>query len=276
MSRKGNDDPSAVRIRDNQRRSRARRKELIDDLQKQVREYERKGVVATQEVQASARHVALENMRLRSLLAQIGISEQQIAAYLRSAGDGDSDAPALYARLSMAGQSPSAIEKPNSIGPQSLALAGPSSGNSPCSGPEIPANHNGSHQDAVDHQAHSAMATKPVELNLEPKSQACCTSPVSENPHKAQILDSNNGARTNNTEAEECPTTATCFCPPTAVLEPRSQSSGLEISCDAAATIIAGMRADADREAIRTSLGCVGDEQCRVKNSAVLQLMDES
>ncbi|KAI4273264.1 MAG: hypothetical protein L6R38_006373 [Xanthoria sp. 2 TBL-2021] len=56
---------SATRIRDNQRRSRARRKEYILELEAKVRGYEQDGVTASTEIQAAARKVVAENEVLR-------------------------------------------------------------------------------------------------------------------------------------------------------------------------------------------------------------------
>ncbi|KAG7434737.1 hypothetical protein Forpi1262_v003883 [Fusarium oxysporum f. sp. raphani] len=66
--KEGSTNPSAVRIRDNQRRSRARHKEYVEGLQKKLQDYERRGVEATLEMQQAARSVAVENSRLKILL----------------------------------------------------------------------------------------------------------------------------------------------------------------------------------------------------------------
>ena len=58
--------PNRARVRDNQRRARARQREYIQDLEQKIQQYERKGVEATMEVQAAARGVVEENGRLRS------------------------------------------------------------------------------------------------------------------------------------------------------------------------------------------------------------------
>ncbi|XP_014559896.1 hypothetical protein COCVIDRAFT_90630 [Bipolaris victoriae FI3] len=154
----GSDTPSSIRIRENQRRSRNQRKELIQDLRRRVQEYEIKGVAATQEMQRAARKVAEENSLLRSLLASRGVTHNEVEAYLRS-------------------------------------------------------------------------------------------------------------FKTNTTPTT--PTTPTTITPETPI------DTGLLISCETAATIIAEMRGDGDRSRIRASLGCVGDEECNVKNTRVLELMDE-
>ncbi|KAK3489033.1 uncharacterized protein B0T23DRAFT_190964 [Neurospora hispaniola] len=74
------------RVRENQRRSRARREELMRDLQRRLDEQERLGVQATFEMQQAARQVAHENKRLRALLFQKGVSDSEVDEFL---GRGD-------------------------------------------------------------------------------------------------------------------------------------------------------------------------------------------
>ncbi|KAL4996656.1 hypothetical protein BDV10DRAFT_107732 [Aspergillus recurvatus] len=75
---------NAARIRENQRRSRARRKDYIRELEERVQSYEKLGVTATQEVQAAGRKVVQENKWLRELLNLHGISDLQVDQYLAS------------------------------------------------------------------------------------------------------------------------------------------------------------------------------------------------
>jgi len=67
-----------ARIRDNQRRSRARRKEYLQDLEAKYRTCEAVGVEASAEIQGAARRVLDENKRLRLMLRQAGFSDDQI------------------------------------------------------------------------------------------------------------------------------------------------------------------------------------------------------
>ncbi|PPJ56828.1 hypothetical protein CBER1_10155 [Cercospora berteroae] len=62
-----------ARVRSNQRRSRARRKEYVQELEERVRCCERQGVQATAEVQAAAKKIAAENVYLRQLLHKNGV-----------------------------------------------------------------------------------------------------------------------------------------------------------------------------------------------------------
>ncbi|KAK6516137.1 hypothetical protein TWF506_006047 [Arthrobotrys conoides] len=78
------DKPAKARIRDNQRRSRANKKEYVASLEQKLAEYNARGVQATIEMQTAARAVALENERLRRLLDEVGVSSERINSYLQS------------------------------------------------------------------------------------------------------------------------------------------------------------------------------------------------
>ncbi|KAK6539984.1 hypothetical protein TWF694_008817 [Orbilia ellipsospora] len=78
---------NAIRIRDNQRKSRAKHKEFVDSLQQRLREYETKGIQASAQMQQAARKVALENQRLRMLLQQNGVSPAEVDRFLSSFHD---------------------------------------------------------------------------------------------------------------------------------------------------------------------------------------------
>ncbi|KAI4735668.1 hypothetical protein E4T50_13824 [Aureobasidium sp. EXF-12298] len=69
---------NVARIRDNQRRSRARRKEYLQELEAKYRLCEAVGAEASQEIQTAARKVLDENERLRRLLRQQGFSDANV------------------------------------------------------------------------------------------------------------------------------------------------------------------------------------------------------
>ncbi|KAF4587226.1 hypothetical protein GQ602_003919 [Ophiocordyceps camponoti-floridani] len=73
-----------ARIRDNQRRSRARRREYLQDLEQRLRAYDLQGIEASTEVQMAARRVAEENRQLRELLNRHGVDDNHIALFLQS------------------------------------------------------------------------------------------------------------------------------------------------------------------------------------------------
>ncbi|KAM3069477.1 hypothetical protein ACMFMG_005582 [Clarireedia jacksonii] len=76
-----------ARIRDNQRRSRARRKEHLQELEARLRQCELQGIEASSEIQMAARKVADENKKLRILLAQHGIADDIVDAHLSASTD---------------------------------------------------------------------------------------------------------------------------------------------------------------------------------------------
>ncbi|PVI03577.1 hypothetical protein DM02DRAFT_557668 [Periconia macrospinosa] len=92
-----------ARIRDNQRRSRARRKEYINELEVRLRNCEQAGIEASAEIQNAARRVLEENRKLRLLLHEQGLSDSDIAMSMGSVNgqtyDGLSAVPALSAML---------------------------------------------------------------------------------------------------------------------------------------------------------------------------------
>ncbi|EPS36435.1 hypothetical protein H072_10005 [Dactylellina haptotyla CBS 200.50] len=77
------DRANASRIRNNQRRSRAKRKEYIASLERRLAEYASEGVHATIEMQRAARAVTRENQQLRKLLERFGVSKDHVEDYLR-------------------------------------------------------------------------------------------------------------------------------------------------------------------------------------------------
>jgi hypothetical protein len=272
-----NDTASALRIRENQRRSRNRRKELIEELQGRLNEYERRGVEATQDMQRAARKVAQENMRLRSLLSRHGVSQEEVEVYLRvseteAPGDASVDAiifPTRYHNgLGVPSPSPVSIAPRN---PSDHQRTGPNTVN-------ISNNTNNVHRSENQSTNFAQVAQYPTPSTTTVVPQLHM--PPSLPPQSVVSYDaSQSGCNFTPAPSEEieCPTTSECFCPPTTTPEVRSLDNGLEISCETAATIIVEMRGDGnvDIESVRASLGCKGREKCSVKNSRVLQIMDE-
>lgn len=76
------------RVRENQRRSRGRRREYILEIERRLRQYHEEGVVASEKVQKEARLVVEENFGLRRLLQNVGIPEPLLGQYVMT-GDLD-------------------------------------------------------------------------------------------------------------------------------------------------------------------------------------------
>lgn len=68
-------------MRENQRRSRARRKQYLQELEEKFRKCEVVGAQASSEIQSAARRVLEENHRLRSMLKARGVTDQEINSF---------------------------------------------------------------------------------------------------------------------------------------------------------------------------------------------------
>lgn len=104
----------------------------------------------------------------------------------------------------------------------------------------------------------------PEHISAITQSQGCCPPP---RPQPEITM-----------EDPDCPTTADCFCPPTTTTLSTTSRPAIgtdEISCETAATIIAQMRGDGDEATARASLGCLPQQVCSIKNSFLMQVLDE-
>ncbi|KAL8393707.1 hypothetical protein RB595_003446 [Gaeumannomyces hyphopodioides] len=283
---------STVQNRNNQRLSRARRKEFVADLQRRLQEYERRGVEATLEMQRAAQSIGLENQRLRALLAERGVSQHEITAYL-SAPDPLRDTsealsksaptrrdrprlgtgqpggtveaaarPRAGSRLSLS-RTIDRLPSPSTTAASSLFLtlagrAPPDSG-APVS-PSSP----------VSTAGDFTMEDRRQEPSQEVHDQA----PWPSLPDPGLVLHLFHDAP-GPQPSSILPPVSDCYCPsdsPTLALD---QTSRLEMSCEAAARILAEIRGHADAASDLSVLGCVGTRDCTVSNIKVFQLMDE-
>ncbi|KAH8164860.1 hypothetical protein CIB48_g3417 [Xylaria polymorpha] len=87
MPRKVRPPADAAQNRENQQRSRARRREYVASLEARVRDFENREVQATLTMQRAARHIAWVNDRLMELLASKGVARAEVDEFLRRAGE---------------------------------------------------------------------------------------------------------------------------------------------------------------------------------------------
>ncbi|KAI0442148.1 hypothetical protein F4803DRAFT_385525 [Xylaria telfairii] len=87
MPRKVRPPADTAQNRENQQRSRARRREHVASLEARVRAFESREVQATLAMQRAARHVAWVNERLMELLASKGVARAEVDEFLRRAGE---------------------------------------------------------------------------------------------------------------------------------------------------------------------------------------------
>lgn len=225
-------------------------------------------------MQLAARKVVQDNVRLRSLLALHGVSSEQIESFLRSS---DNASTSEVSRPSL--QEPSTTHQPMAPEKKGDDLFGLAD-----SLPQIYSRFDGSKHNKKDSQL--GLDTPGIQSTQHLGSPRPSDSIVRIGippPETAADCDTTQGHHRSTdcdypcpvTELSECPTSMNCFCPPPLLGEHHPASSKLEMSCEAAATIIVEMRGDGDQDSVRASLGCHDQETCTVKNSTVLQVMDE-
>jgi hypothetical protein len=261
---------AALRNRENQRRSRARRKDYIQELEQRIRAYEVAGVRATAEVQAAARKVAEENTNLRSLLSMCGVDDRRTEEFLRTGNasfvvteNAGCDLKTTF------GKEASLTEKAN-VAMQDCAAAylRPPSATGTAIRKTV----------AQYSIAEAPQIATAVSLNSLPQVPA-----VSHHYTSFENMDRTpppNSSDISIHAARSSPTLA-----PIDLDEPFSDQNGQdrvhsfgardEISCLDAAEIIAGMRGHDDPEEVWPELGCNSSGTCMVKNIAMFQIMDQ-
>ncbi|KAH6854759.1 hypothetical protein B0I37DRAFT_39087 [Chaetomium sp. MPI-CAGE-AT-0009] len=239
-------DPSsaAARIRNNQRRSRARHREFVEELKAKVREYERQGVQATLDMRHAARKVALENSRLKALLASRGVTDEELSRYLAQFDDQPSGClPTATTALT-----PPADE----AGPLPV---GPDSGSSR------------PNRDVPDGE--SACGLKKLAAAADTTARQTCCGPTTQ-------CSLPGGRDVQAPAPQPCPPANPASPLPSPSSPNTPGGSHLEMSCTTAAQIMANMYRDGNKELAREALGCTGPEECLVKNTLVFQLLDRA
>jgi hypothetical protein len=249
-----------------------------------VRDYELKGIEATQDMQRAARRVANENVGLRTLLAQRGTTAAEVDAFLQAFNNGEvisiarstvTNDPALVPAAAQCVTPETTTSPGGDINQTDIRSDDPSTSlNSYCSHPSQQ-QQQPKHPVAAEDQEMDIESEECSQPAFRPSQAQCCSGSRDRNDSKPASDDHNIELEHATTEVLDCPNTSDCFCPPTTTTDLPPPNSGLEISCETAAAIIIDMRGDGDIEAVRASLGCKGREACTVRNSTVLQIMDE-
>ncbi|KAK4118197.1 hypothetical protein N657DRAFT_675692 [Parathielavia appendiculata] len=309
VGEKKQDASSAARIRDNQRRSRARRRELVEELKARVREYERQGVQATVEMRQAARRVAIENSRLRALLSSHGVTGEQVDHYLASFNDQPSSEAEPTVALAPRPQETGALHAPlprlDGIHANGRASYGDESASSPYGAEPVTATSQRSPNASSMSQASPADDNTVVEIpasdyyspNKAPISaldtlavvadasirQTCCGPTTQYTPADDRDVrkyapiraepapcSSNGGDGCDSASPLQLPTPGSINSHPTTT----TRGSHFEMSCTAAAHIMASISRDGSEEKAREAMGCSGSEECLVKNTVLFQLLD--
>lgn len=229
------------RARENQRTSRARRKELLNDLQRRVADYERRGVQATLEMQQAARRVAEENARLRALLQMNGMGEAEIDEWLRGSPE---EAVAADDRVTGESRMVAVASMPTTTHRVSVtALLNDE--------PPMPA-------------AAYRYRPGPLSVSSSASRDSFLHSGQSSAPPDEDRTSTSSASMFGSSAASSADQPAACC------------TAGTETSCEVAATILTSMQGRWDTNRARAALGCTGPSECTVKNTRVLELLDEA
>jgi hypothetical protein len=263
---------AALRNRENQRRSRARRKDYIQELEQRLRQFEHAGVKATTEVQAAARKVAEENISLRSLLGIYGADSERIEDYLRT-GD------VSFIKREHSGQQSDEAPGNDTTRPGEACFP-----NQNC-GAVCMSTSSGFDKDAyVQATRDVAEMTSGdivlIDSNTPPRMDAMHKGETNSKallPADPTGLDDRAGPNISTEQSLTPFITRPTSSDLTLQRQDPMQSSSVrdEISCLAAAEIIASMRGHDDPEEVWSELGCRSSRRCMVKNMAIFQIMDQ-
>lgn len=247
-----------ARIRDNQRRSRVRRKEYLQELETKLRKCELVGVQANVNIQEAGRKVSEENARLREENAILKEENGRLRAILR---DMDTD---VASRL--------VDTLPDALTAGQVSMAGYTSQPPHAEMPELLASPDQYHK---DHSTESSIAYP--------------ESPSATPPHKPTTVTRGTAADNNSHHrmAQDSSTVNIRLDPShphsPADHQHRGPSKTFELSndlssCEYAAHIITSMRADVSHDDARDALGCKNGthewQTCKVANARLFAAVD--
>ena len=246
-----------ARIRENQRRSRTRRKQHMQEMQQRLSEFELRGVEASSMLQATARRVLVENRQLRALLRLKGVPDTETETFLLSGQPLERTHPGLI--------------------------------------PPLDDLTTGSARDQILDETSLAMVSLPARRELMSrlrgagikhphKGSTSARESGSAGLEAAQQFDQTQSSGTQpidcDKEADENLATPVLHGTPelspacTDNIDNDTPSFDNTTTCMQAAMIIASMNTDMTVEAASAELGCPPVNDCRVDNFKVFQVMD--
>lgn len=236
-------DPNSLnRIRNNQRKSRARRKEYLQELESKLRKYESMGVEASLEIQASARLVAEENRRLRALLQSRGVVSQEIET--------------AVATSSVEAQAPS----------RASILEAKLNTKKPCTGEVC----------KTDPKSRQSNTSSSLQSLTEPRGGICkrpLTS-VSLRTTATNPVPSSSMATPAFSPMDLPSHLMDCYEEESRDLSSEISSGNDTTSYTFAVEVITSMRADVSAEDVKAELGCGKGVECNIDNSTLFSIMD--
>lgn len=250
-----------ARVRDNQRRSRARRKEYLQELESKLRKCEAAGVQASIDIQLAARGVTEENARLREENERLKRENEELRHRVRKSEEG--------ATASQQATVMSIPQNSSQLCGNEVAKAANVVRTQACDAPAQ--NSSNIHRDAV---ASSGSFTPTFTQTLHP-------------PSPPPILVNAPGYPLRNQDISLSVDPSYTYIAPTesGTTEQDPYANGTDSppfgddtsSCEYAAAIITSMR-DVSADEVRADLGCPNDvrewRSCKVDNSRLFATLD--
>jgi hypothetical protein len=242
-------------------RSRARRKEYVQELEAKLRSHEQMGIEASTEIQMAARRVLEENKRLRAILRARGVSENEIDATLEQ----PSAAPALMSMLER--QWMCNRISPDNANVDILSETSSLMGGTPVEGAS-----------PISIASHAALPRASTEaVGRTSKAHSFDTRSTSTNgsvlPITSQVHDvKTEGPPINGYQSEQNPSNSWIY--PSPNYNTDYMPSSYSTSCVSAANIIRNGQFDVGPE-LEADLGCAPGQDCRVANPVVFHVLEK-
>ncbi|KAI1115382.1 hypothetical protein F5Y14DRAFT_135202 [Nemania sp. NC0429] len=264
MPRKVRLPANATQNRENQQRSRARRREHLASLEARVRDFEQRGVRASAEMQRAAREVTWVNERLVELLAERGVARGEVDEFLRRRRE-------EMGRGSTVGDSPRYLDLNRGSGScrgsrgevarvvSAVVAEGASSSET---GAREGARTGAGADDMSGRSRVSSSGPDRQSIDMDTRIEVGTSVDMS-TPARAKCGDDKHVCDGTSKAPKRCADTD-------------EGSSALLTSCDDAASIIARFQGHGDVLHARETLGCGDATNCHVKNTRLFQLMDEA
>ncbi|KAF7553961.1 hypothetical protein G7046_g6949 [Stylonectria norvegica] len=239
--------------RENQRRSRARHREYLDDLQRRIQEYEHRDAQATREMQHVARALAVENTILREMLIAKGVRREEVDARI-------SGQVAFNANKVSAIEGPMSSENDSAPCEEARDFV-----NNP---PEAPRAAASTRQDV------GASSISPLQQQALRHELQQLDAVQSQQDQIVSWAHSYTGEPCEDSALSHAKSTGPGRCQPPDIVQVTSITPN-HMPCLEAATILAQLRGHLDSREARAALGCAERRDCLIRNTDLLQLVDQ-
>ena len=236
------------RARENQRLSRSRRKQYLQELETRYRICELLGAKASVEMQSAARRVAEENESLRTLLRAKGVDNEEIDTHLLN-----SIASASFpsATQMLVGSRPCFRQRDQ---PSGVSIV-----SGECTASPVDFRRTGLEDQGTSTSRISPLLPSHLLEEQIPEQDILANNSMPGSPSSTQLVIDERGQQLMSTEQ----------------LWKEHAAPGTTTSCNLAITIIIGANSDISESQARLDLGCGMLADCIVENSTLLELLDK-